>query len=870
MRQAVLGTAIEPVRLGRFVVLEKLGAGGMGTVYAAFDPRLDRRIALKVMPARAACHPSGPASQSDAGAAVIAEARALAKLSHPNVVAVYDASDLGDELYIAMELVVGQNLRKWLAEKPRTQAVIVAVMISVARGLAAAHAAGLVHGDVKPENILVGDGVVKVADFGLARGVHVASNAGTPGYIAPEQLAGRAADARSDQYAFAVTLREALGKPDARVQRAIDRALAEDPARRFASMEAMIVALTPAQARRWPLAVGAVVVGAAAIAIGRTDEACTTRAPHAALPLSARAAAAFDAYGQRWATFARQTCEATRRGEQSAAMLDLKMACLERRRDELVAVASAAVSASPDVQIRAAYELAPLEPCADRDELAGVLPPPPPLRAAVAAVRGALLRISARQKTTHYRAALADARALAARARALGYGPLTAEVLNLVSKLETQAALYKEADATLALAIAGAAQGRDDALLAELWTTRIFVARARGRAEEALAYGEVAAAQATRVASPFVLAMTRYYVGEVLAGIDRLAEARASLEQALPALEGPRQGEVLTTLADVCGQQGELAAARRYGERAVAVFTAALGANHQDTVVAEAQLASVAMREGDLERALREYRDVLARTIASAGEWHVYTASAHHNVGDALRKLGRIDEARRELGAARAIFEGTTGLEDEQALLTLIAIAKLEPDPAARKQQLEDVLRVEIKAKVANHRLADTFDDIGDAARDAGDAAGAAKMYRAALEAFEASLGPTHPRVAIPLSNLGELAIERRDYEEAARVCARALAIDERALGDKHPDLAYDLTCLGEADLGRGRDGTAQLERALVLRTGPADELARTQFALARAVQKRDPKRAAELARAALPHANHALVPAIESFLHRR
>src|SRR5262245_35854404 len=160
VRAAVAGVELEPTRVGRFVVLERVGAGGMGSVYAAFDPKLDRRVAVKLL------HASGDRAR----ARVLAEARALARLSHPNVVAVYDASELGDELFIAMELVAGANLRAWLAAAGRARAEVLDVLAQAGRGLAAAHAAGLVHGDFKPENVLVGDGAIaKVADFGLAR-----------------------------------------------------------------------------------------------------------------------------------------------------------------------------------------------------------------------------------------------------------------------------------------------------------------------------------------------------------------------------------------------------------------------------------------------------------------------------------------------------------------------------------------------------------------------------------------------------------------------------------------------------------------------------------------------------------------------------
>ena len=707
---------------------------------------------------------------------MLAEARALAKLSHPNVVAVYDASDFGDELYIAMELVDGRNLRRWVDEHRPTPPAIVAAMIEAGRGLAAAHAAGLVHGDIKPENILVGDRIVKVADFGLARAERDASTGGTPAYMAPEQLAGKPADARSDQYAFAVTLAEALAgrRPiagaappgPARVSRAIARALASDPEARHPSIEAMLAALGPRRAQHWSFALVVIALAVVAVVIEtRTGaDTCSGGAGRVAAVLdptrgrlAPRAAALVDAYGARWAAMARETCEATQRGEQSGEMLDLRMSCLDRRLDELAATATVAPDSPPDGQVRAASELSLLDPCADRDRLASVLPPSAVQRDAVADARKDLARIAARQKTTGYKGALDEARALATRTKAIGYGPLDAETENLVGKLETHASQLDRADDTIKRAIAAAADGHDDALLADLWATRIFVATARGRFAEALAYGEAAESEASRLADPAaVRGLIRTYVGDLLATQDRLPEALAKLEDAAQLLEhalGPdhlRVGEVWTSITDVRRRMTDLAGARAAGERAVRIFETALGRDHQDAAVAVAMLAAVSADEGDLERSLREYRDALARTLASAGATHFYTASARANVGETLRKLGRDDEARTELAAARDIYATTVGLDNDQALLTLASLAKLDPDPASRRRALEDLLAREIKLYgESHHRVADTLNDLGNAARDAGDLDGSAALFRRSLASYEAALGPNHQRLAV-------------------------------------------------------------------------------------------------------------------------
>jgi serine/threonine protein kinase/tetratricopeptide (TPR) repeat protein len=151
--------------IDRYTILDRIGAGAMGVVYTAYDPRLDRRVALKVMHAR-------PGAQaSDVATRLLREAQALAKLSHPNVVAVYDANAVGEVVYLTMELILGASLTRWLKQRPRSVPEILKVFIDAGRGLASAHAVGLIHRDFKPDNVLVGDnGRVCVVDFGIARG----------------------------------------------------------------------------------------------------------------------------------------------------------------------------------------------------------------------------------------------------------------------------------------------------------------------------------------------------------------------------------------------------------------------------------------------------------------------------------------------------------------------------------------------------------------------------------------------------------------------------------------------------------------------------------------------------------------------------
>ena len=320
--------------IDRYVVLERLGAGGMSVVYAAYDPELSRRVALKLL--------LGGTEDADQ-ARLLREARAIARLSHPNVVTIFDVGTYEGRVYLAMEYIDGQTLRAWRAAAPRTWLEIFEVFMAAARGLSAAHAARLVHRDFKPENVLIGkDGRVRVLDFGLARraggdveltaasvqGVviprpdlfrveisHAGALVGTPAYMAPEQLAGGVVDHRADQFAFCVALFEGLfgarpfkgetpgdlllaatagvigygegrGRVPSAITRVLQRGLAPGPAQRFASMDELVRALerarTARRARvlRWLGVGGVALVGGVAVQLAVVQPEAAARGCH--------------------------------------------------------------------------------------------------------------------------------------------------------------------------------------------------------------------------------------------------------------------------------------------------------------------------------------------------------------------------------------------------------------------------------------------------------------------------------------------------------------------------------------------------------------------------------------------------------------
>jgi len=303
--------AADPVRVGRYVIRGRVGIGGMGVVYAADDAALGRRVAIKLL--------HGTGSEGQARGRILREAQALARLSHPNVVQIYEVGEVGRQVFVAMEFVEGLTLGQWQIQQPRSWRELLDVYVQAGRGLAAAHAVGLVHRDFKPENVLVGaDERVRVLDFGLARTDGEGAPAelrptgdallqpitttgamlGTALYMSPEQWRAGPVDPRSDQFSFCVALHAALfgvhpfagatvqelrtrvlagvvvsppGRVPGRLRRALLRGLRIDPEQRFADMPALLAELERVRRGR-PLAwigLGVLALGVGAALGGR-------------------------------------------------------------------------------------------------------------------------------------------------------------------------------------------------------------------------------------------------------------------------------------------------------------------------------------------------------------------------------------------------------------------------------------------------------------------------------------------------------------------------------------------------------------------------------------------------------------------------
>ncbi|MCY1061805.1 serine/threonine-protein kinase [Nannocystis sp. SCPEA4] len=559
-----------PARLGRYHVLEQLGEGGMGVVYAAYDPDLDRKVALKLL--RAEGHPASPSR-------LLREAHALARLSHPNVVQIHDTGAIGGRIFIAMELVRGVDLRTWLTQ-PRTPAEVLRVFLDAGRGLAAAHDAGFVHRDFKPDNVLVGaDRRVRVADFGLVRrhdepaGPAAAEPdrgtlsrsltltgalLGTPAYMSPEQHRGGTADARSDQFSFCMALWEALhgqrpfagdslaevvaamragqlrpargaGVPG-ELTRILARGLAHDPERRYPNMPALLAALAVDRGRRrrrWLAGLGSAGLLAGLVAaLTSGPEPCSggpealtgvwnagrREAVAAALAesdASVRVLASLDAYAGAWLAGHRDACLDHRRGEQSSALLDARMHCLDRRRETLAAavrlLAGEGGAGADAAQLVA--RMPPISTCAQSAVVLGEarVPEDPALIGDLAAIGAGLIEARVRHDAGDLDGALARADETLLRARLARFEPVLAEALVVQARILFSRNRWDAARPVLVEALTRAVEARRDDLAAEA-IARLFYLDGvwSGRPVEALRQAPLVLAMAGRAPEPHV------------------------------------------------------------------------------------------------------------------------------------------------------------------------------------------------------------------------------------------------------------------------------------------------------------------------------------------------------------------------------
>jgi tetratricopeptide (TPR) repeat protein len=785
----------------------------MGVVYSAYDDELDRKVALKLV----AIDRLGPATV----ARVRREAQALARLSHPNVVHVYEVGEAEGHAFVAMEFVAGQTLRAYQEAPERSAEELLGAYAQAGRGLAAAHAAGLIHRDFKPDNALLGeDGRVRVVDFGLARpyvrdddALDVDETAvsatesgrgapssgevelaltrtgtliGTPRYMSPEQLCREPADARSDVFSFALVLYEALyhrrpfpaddirgiilrvcaGEPEAAprdsgvpawLHRLVLRGLATAPADRFASMDALLAALTRdrarARRRRALGSVGGLALAAAVVGWGVREppvEACAgadaavvgiwgearhdalkaaftaTGAPYADAA-ARRARAGLDDYTERWAAARREACEAHGGGLTSDSAYDRQSACFDRRLASVEALIGVLAGGDAETLARAdglVASLPELEPCADVEALARShleLPEDPAQAIKVVAIRDSLERVRTLDLAGLYTTAANDAMVLLSAAEASGFPPVIAEVRYWHGVLQGRVGDLELAEATLLATLATSVELDHEALAAATAVALVEVIDESGRYAEALRWAQLAESLLRRV--------------------DAGAE---------------RQAAALVTIATVELHAGEYDAATERLERALSLRVEASGAEDPDVVPIYAALAKVHQERHEPARAEPLLERALAILEGSFGPEHPRCAELLDKLGAVLGMQGRYAEAELHLRRALDIRERALGRDHllvGEILNNLGLVLSNQEGPEKRAE--------------------------------------AEAIFTRALGVIEASVGPGHPSLAYPLNSLGVLYLEEERCADAVPLLERALEINRRTLDREHKALAY-------------------------------------------------------------------------------
>ncbi|MFO7565836.1 MAG: serine/threonine-protein kinase [Enhygromyxa sp.] len=826
--------------VGRYVILERVGAGGMGVVYAAWDPKLDRKVALKLLHGDKADHH---------GQRLEREAQAMARLTHPNVIAVHDVGEVEGRVFVAMEFVEGETLGGWARldrsgadePEPRGWSEVLEVMLAAGRGLAAAHAQGLIHRDFKPDNVMIGaDGRVRVMDFGLVRATLPSATGGgpaagdegreagprsglrtealedlalesasvleshltqagallgTPAYMAPEQLRGEEADARADQFSFCIALWQCLygvrpfvgdsplavlfaiahghfrDPPPGRavpswVRRALERGLASDPAARWPDMPSLLAALADdPKAKRRPWVLGGASLGLAAAA---AVAAIALQAPPEPAPCEqaghelrerwsdarrAELEAAFtaseltyasqtwervglrlDDWAQQWIGARKAACEDTHvRSQQSAELLDLRMACLDQRLDRFSALVELFATADDTViekAVEAVEALPQLEICSDRSWLTATVRPPedPQLAAALAELREDIARVGAMTDAGKAADAVALAEQLQGRVSELGWAPVVAEADLHLGRARQELGQFAEARAALERSYFASRQAGHDEVTVEAAFLLIYgLSVGLGEFDAAAGWIDHALAEAERIGRNDLLAEVygsvgiHHYVkgeskaaatafarslelhssansvglgaahinyGTILSRVDPSARERAFAELArgLRMLEDrlgdqhPNFASALSNYATVHGVFGQHREAIELLERALEIDERVYGLEHPMTALVQLNLANnlVELEQPHLSRALELAQQALVTHRDVVGAQHSMVAQSERTIAKILLRLERPDEAIVHADAALQLWTTSFGEDHPDTDLARLERARCE------------------------------------------------------------------------------------------------------------------------------------------------------------------------------------------------
>ncbi|HEU5056957.1 MAG TPA: serine/threonine-protein kinase [Kofleriaceae bacterium] len=872
--QAVPRELTPGATFGRYLIGEPLGGGTMGVVLAATDPALDRKVALKLV---------RPGPASDGGAArqrLLREAQAMARLAHPNVVTVYEVGTVGDHVFVAMEHIAGCNLAEWLKQSRRSRREVVEAFAAAGRGLAAAHAAGIVHRDFKPANVLVSaDGRIRVADFGLATSpVATAEQAaanpraappiaitatgallGTPAYMSPEQHEARTADARADQFSFCAALYEALhgelpfegegylayahnvvagrlrppprgSRVPNRLRRILLRGLSTEPDRRYPSMAALLADLDRAMSaprRRIALAAaGLVGAGALAFALlgggGQAPDPCAAAdQPAAGLwdPSARRQVeAAFTSAGKPDAAdaFARLDRAMSRRVGQIRAMH--REACLaaEVRREESEVLFDRRLQCLASRRQEVAAFTA-VYASGDRSVMERALQ--------------AALSLPPVEQCADRKALMAPVPPPAdpaVRARVAELEPLLASAVALESAGKWAEAA-KQAESVVAQA--------DPIGYAPLRARAHFhlakIVSSLDEHERCAAELRVAAELAAAARDDVLLARIWILLhGAVGYNMSKPDEARALEPVAAAAIERAgagaelraafenSRGAVALGLADHPSAASHfLAAVRHYEE--------AFGQEHPKVAETLANAAVALADGGRFAEARQAHERALALKIKLLGPEHLSVGQTYKALGGLVDTMGGTEEALALFRRAQAIYEKSLPPDHQWQATVLSSIAvqldKLDRPREALPLHLRGIAILERKPKGNEIALSFGLTNLGVCYEELERYRDALAVYRRAIALKEQVLGRDHPAIAYTLSPMGLVARRMGDLAQAASLSRRAVAILEKRLGRDHPEIARPLLSLAETALD-ARDPAEAL--ALVERSKAIQEKA--------------------------------------------
>ncbi len=897
---------------GRFVVLETIGAGGMGVVCSAYDPTLDRKVALKLLHA----DPSGsPGLQRVQRGRLLREAQAMARLAHPNVATVFEAGVVDDQVFLAMEYVEGGSLEQWLASE-RSAADIITAFRFAGRGLVAAHKVGIVHRDFKPANVLVrADERVMVTDFGLAVLAEQADTTthdsagdsgeakpssftipgaimGTPRYMSPEQHRGEEATARSDQFSFCVALYQALyGKtpfpgdkrkqvlaaieadapafPEradvpAKVREAMRRGLRHDPAERFDSMQALLDQLAPPpEPRGWPWLLGAIVAGlSVAVVIGMAFRSKPAAKPAAACPDSRAQLAGVWDDGRRTAL---RSHFATSKSNY-APMVSDKVARIFDDYATSWATTHGEVCRATHVRGEQSERLLDVRmDCLKRRKrqldltLAALSKPMNPrLLARSIRIAGTLPDVAecATARVPQLERPLpkdpGQRNSIDDLRKRLDALTVSVRLGDLKPSLAKLPALIDEA------AKLGYPELHAEALLLK---SRALADSAKyADATKAMYDGAAQAAKARNervVAKAWIEAL--YVVGVRLR---RTKEAQLIIQVARAALERADAGPGLRAdfeshYAAFLYHLGDYKTAVERNKVALDLRTNHYGANAPQTAVSVRNLADSYRQLGEYDKAIPLYKRALAM-------WKAVLFDDHPRVADTLTNLADVYLSRRELGAARnaqqralEINKRFLGDKHPRVATSMVNIAvshmsRREYAPA--EKLLHQALAIRKARLGAKHPLVgDLYGKLGLIHRGRGNTELAVKSYERAV----AIQGADHPDGAVSLFNIGDVLRTGKDCARANTYYRPALRVFETKMGPKHTFTAVALASVGacDAELGKVDAGIKMLEQALAILGSKKNQhyRAETAWRLASTLwqAKRDRKRAVALARSA-------------------